>query len=250
MSKADPKGTSGPEGRDCDIAAVGSSEGVSPYATGGGGVTFERKVAVLYLAHLLVGDGASELGDGRSVVSVEFQQAPDNPVDDLIVSAALPDELESSLVLALGVRRSPKLVLSDEATRKLIREFVRAVINAPTDGPEHRLGLVVAGPQPHAKQLAELARLAAAQMDAPGFFNLLRTPNKSDAGIRRRLDQFEKLVKHALQDLGAEPDTAPGPTARVAAAIEALRPHAANRVSRRDGLVGRGEQPHPGNARF
>ena len=49
--------------------------GMSPYATGGGGVTFERKVAVTYLAHLLVGDGAAELGDERRVVSVAFQQA-------------------------------------------------------------------------------------------------------------------------------------------------------------------------------
>lgn len=35
---------------------------MSPYPTGGGGVTFERKVAVQYLAHLLVGDGAVALG--------------------------------------------------------------------------------------------------------------------------------------------------------------------------------------------
>ena len=111
-------------------------------------------------------------------------------------------------MLALGVRRSPNLVLSDEATRKLIQEFVRAVINAPTDGPEHRLGLVVAGPQPQAAQLARLTNLAAAQMDAPGFFDLLCTPSKFDAGIRSRLDQFEKLVKHALKDLGAEPEKA------------------------------------------
>ena len=63
---------------------------MSPYATGGGGVTFERKVAVQYLARLLAGDGTSELGDGRRVVSVAFQQAPEHPVDDLVVSAARP----------------------------------------------------------------------------------------------------------------------------------------------------------------
>src|ERR1017187_4803061 len=33
-----------------------ASSAMSPYATGGGGVTFERRVAVQYLAHLLVGD--------------------------------------------------------------------------------------------------------------------------------------------------------------------------------------------------
>ena len=66
--------------------------GVSPYATGGGGVTFERKVAVNYLARLLAGDGASELGDGRRVVSVSFQQAPEHELDDLVVSAAREGE--------------------------------------------------------------------------------------------------------------------------------------------------------------
>ena len=207
MKKADPGETSGPEGRDADFGTVASPKGMSPYATGGGGVTFERKVAVQYLAHLLVGDGAIEFGEGRRVVSVAFQQAPGHPVDDLVVSAALSDESQPSLVLALGIRRSPNLVLSDESTRKLIREFVRAVIIAPTDGPEHRLGLVVSGPQQHAEQLAKLASLAVAQMDAPGFFDLVCTPNKFDAGLRCRLDQLVKLVECALHDLGvAETD--------------------------------------------
>ena len=184
-------------------------KGMSPYATGGGGVTFERKVAVTYLAHLLVGDGAAELGDERRVVSVAFQQAPDHPVDDLVVTAARADEIEPSLVLALGVRRAPDLVRSDGSTQKLIRDFVRAVIDSPTDGPEHRFALVVAGPQEQAEQLAFLAGLAVHQMDAPVFFDLLRTPNKFAAGVRGRLDQIEGLVKQALTDLGVtDPDTA------------------------------------------
>ena len=162
------------------------ARGMSPYATGGGGVTFERKVAVQYLAHLLVGDAVRELGDGRRIVSVAFQQAPDYPVDDLVVSAGHPDELEPSLVLAVAVRRSPKLVSSDESTQKLVRALVDAVLKAPTDGPEHRWCLVVAGPQSHAEQLATLADLAAVQMDAPGFFDLVRTRDKFDASVRVR----------------------------------------------------------------
>ena len=208
MSEASPEEANGPVESDDGIGAP-PPRGMSPYATGGGGVTFERKVAVQYLAHLLIGDGASELGDDRCVVSVAFQQAPGHLVDDLVVSATRPDELKPSLVLALGVRRSPKFVLSDESTRKLIRQFVGAVINAPTDGPEHRLGLVVAGPQPYAEQLAELASLATAQMDARGFFDLIRTPSKFDTDIRSRLDQLVKLVKRALHELGvAKADTA------------------------------------------
>ena len=176
--------------------------GSSPYSTGGGGVTFERKVAVQYLAHLLVGDGAVELGDGRFVVSVDFQQAPEHSVDDLVICAARADELEPSLVLAVGVRRSPDLVQSDESTRKLIRAFVHEVINAPPDGPEHRVALVVAGAQDHAEQLALLADFAFRQMDAPRFFQLVRTPGKFDDEIRGRLKQVEGLVKLALTDLG------------------------------------------------
>ena len=202
MSDSSPESTTGAEAIGGGDAKVASPAGTSPYATGGGGVTFERKVAAQYLAHLLAGDGARELGDGRTVVSVEFQRSPDHPVDDLVVSAACADESLPSLVLALAVRRSPKLALSDESTRKLIRQFVRAVIDAPKEEPEHRLGLIVAGPQSHARQLAELADLASVQMDASGFANLVRTPGKFDAKVRGRLDQLEKLVGLALQDLG------------------------------------------------
>ena len=95
--------------------------------------------AVQYLAHLLLGDGAVEFGAGRLAVNVEFQQAPDYPVDDLVIRAARPEEAEPSLELALGVRRSPNLVRSNASTQKLIREFIRAVINGPADGLESRL---------------------------------------------------------------------------------------------------------------
>ena len=203
MSNTSPEQASGPEECAGGFGTVAPQAGMSPYATGGGGVTFERKVAVQYLAHLLVGDGASELGDDCHVVSVAFQQAPSHPVDDLVLGLARLGELQPAVVLALGVRRSPRLVLSDEPTRKLIRQFVSALINEPTGGPEFRLGLVVAGPQLHAEQLARLTGLATAQMDAPGFFELVRTPGRVNAGIRDRLDQLEKLVERALHDLGA-----------------------------------------------
>jgi DNA replication protein DnaC len=175
---------------------------MSPYATGGGGVTFERKVAVQYLAHLLLGDGATELGDGRVAVSVAFQQAPEHSVDDLAIRAAREDELEPSLVLAVAVRRAPNLVQSDDASKKLIRSFVQEVVNAPAEGPEHRVALIVAGAQDHAKQLETLAGLASNQMDGASFFALVGTPGRFAADIRGRLEQVEGLVRLALQDLG------------------------------------------------
>ena len=184
------------------IGTAPSLDGMNPYATGGGGVTFERKVAVEYLAHMLVGDNVAELGNDHLVTSVGFQQAPRYSVDDLLVSAARPDEPEPSLVLVLGIRRSPNFVKSDASTQKFIRQFVHAAINKPANGLEHRLGLIVSGVQTHAEQIAKLADLAANQMDAAGFVDLVRTPRKFSAGIRNRLDHLESLVQGALNDLG------------------------------------------------
>ena len=106
------------------------------------------------------------------------------------------------MVIAIAVRRSLNLVVSDEKARELIRQFVRAVVDPPAVGPETRLGLVVAGPQRHAEQLGKLADLAVVQMDAPGFFDLVRTPGKFDVAVRGRLDQLQKLVEHALHEIG------------------------------------------------
>ena len=195
------------QGSASDKSFIEPGKGMSPYATGGGGVSFERKVAVEYLAHLLIGDGASELGNGRHVVSVSFQQAPDHPVDDLVIHAARSDESEPSLVLSLEVRRSPNLVSSDESAQALIQKFIRTLMNQPTNGVELRWGLIVSGPQSHASQLQILADLAAVQMDAPSFFNLMRTPNRFTANVRNRLDHIGTLVERALKDLGtSEPE--------------------------------------------
>ena len=121
MSKVGSEDANRPESTGVGIDAAPARQGMSPYATGAGGVTFERKAAVQYLAHLLVGDSANELGDGRRVVSVAFQPAPVHSVDDLVVSAARPDELQASLVMAIAVRRSPNLVVSDESSDHFVR---------------------------------------------------------------------------------------------------------------------------------
>lgn len=185
-----------------------TTQGASPYATGGGGVTFERKVAVQYLAHLLVGDTSTELGDDRQVVSVAFQQAPDHPADDLLVHAAAPGESQPSLTLALAIRRSVRLVKSDKDAQEIIEKFIRSMMDPPNDGTDYRLGLVVSGQQEHAERLSELTKLASKQMDAPGFFRLVRTPGKYDSRLRTRLDHVEKLVGGAIKELEAgEPGT-------------------------------------------
>ena len=158
-------------------------------------------MAVRYLAYLLLGHNLDELGEARRIVSVGFQQSLSSPVDDLVVAAAHPDESQPSSVLALAIRRRPNLVASDEQSQKLIRQFVDAVMGVPEHGPEHRVGLVVAGQQRHAAQLSQLASHASGQMDAPGFFNLIQEPGRFDARHRGRLDQLGRLVERALHGL-------------------------------------------------
>ncbi len=189
------------EDEDDTFGTAKSVRGMSPYSTGGGGVTFERKVAVHYLAKLLVGEGAVEFGDGRHVESVAFQQSPSHATDDLVVRTVSPEEMQPSWEIALAVRRSPNIVQSNQRSQELFEKFIRDLINIPEDGIEHRFGLVVSGHKPHAEQLASLADLAAAQMDAPGFFDLVRTPNAFDANVRLRLEHVEGLVKRALEDI-------------------------------------------------
>lgn len=183
-------------------AGVQSQNAVSPYSTGGGGVTLERRVGASYLALLLTGDGAPELGDGRTILSVAFQQAPRVPVDDLVILAARPDEMHPSLELAVGIRRAPNIVPSDARAQKLIVEYIRTLLRAPADGRERRLALIVAGPQKHAEQLAELAALAIDQMDAPSFFALVQTPGKFRQALVNRLRCLAELVAAGLPILG------------------------------------------------
>lgn len=202
MRSTEPPSCAGDARGPRDPALVrAAAAGSSPYATGGGGITFERKVAVRYLACLLTGDAAAEVGDGRSVVSVGFQQAPGWAVDDLVIHAARADESEPSMSLMLAVRRTPNLVVSDVRSRALVRQFVMAAAD-DTDGEgERRWGLVVAGSPTHAMELKELATHAKTQMDASGFFELIETPRKFSQGVRRRLDHMRRLVQLALEDL-------------------------------------------------
>ncbi|MBT1192973.1 hypothetical protein [Rhodococcoides kroppenstedtii] len=183
---------------------------MSPYATGGGGVTFERKVAVNYLAKMLTGSGAAELGGGRFISSVSFQQAPDHAVDDLVVRAQRGDESDPSLVLALAIRREPLLIKSDEKARKLIGTLLSDLgRNLGTD-VDHFVGLVVAGPQPHASQLAELSGIARGQSNHEAFFALIQEPKRFDRNLRQRLEHVQVLVRLALQDAadGVTPEAA------------------------------------------
>ena len=119
-----------------------------------------------------------------------------------MIKAATSHEVDPSLVLAVAVRRAPKIVASDEPTRKLVGAFIKQVLKFESSELETGLALVVAGVQDHAQQLSQLAALAAAQASAVNFFSLVNTPGSYRREIRGRLKEWEKLVGLALEDLG------------------------------------------------
>jgi hypothetical protein len=188
-------------------ASSGSAEpgasGVSPYATGGGGVTLERRAAVLYLARLLTGETGLGL-HGRKVQRVKFQQAPAHQVDDLVVSAA-GDDGTDPFELDIAVRRAPAFTANDKHTKALFGKLLAALPTSQAGAPERRLGICVAGPQPAAQQVSHLAALARQQATAAGFFSLVRTPLSFKKAIRNRLENLVKLVTANLSAAGSMP---------------------------------------------
>ena len=171
-------------------------------------MTLERRVGVWYLSLLLTGETSPELGDDRRVSRVAFQQAPYVAVDDVVLHATRPGESAPSLRLAIGVRRRPNFVRSDQDTSKLVVEYVRALLREPEDGLDYRLGLAVAGDQTHTRQLAQLAVLARMQSTESEFFELLAVPRRFDRGLSDRLSHLVDMIEAAHVELGTlKPDT-------------------------------------------
>ena len=185
------------------VDAAGSApRGISPYATGGGGVTLERRVAVLYLAQMLVGSTSNEL-DGRRVERVAFQQAPARDVDDLVVMSRRDDGTDA-LELDIAVRRAPTFTVSDKHTEKLIGDLLAALDDSPEEGLTRRLAICVAGPQNAAQQVSNLATMARSQSSPSEFFELVRTPSRFRQTLRSRLEHFADLVTANLVAVGVD----------------------------------------------
>ena len=168
----------------------------SSYSTGGGGVTFERRVAVRYLAAMLTGASRSE-AEGWRVTTVAFQQGPAGPVDDLHLRLARDDEEGESLELWVAVRRSPDFVRSDADTAKLISSFVAALGEPRQPGVDRRLVVTVAGHQRGATELAELADLAR-NMDEAAFAVEMAADGRPRRALKNRYGHVRELVAAAL----------------------------------------------------
>ena len=157
------------------------------YSTGGGGYTFERRVAVRYLAAMLSGSPRQELGD-RQVVRVAFQQQVAAPFDDLHVLAARDGEKDPSLALWVAVRRRLLFVRSDGDTQKLMDTLVEASAMPDATDRERLFVVCVARQQRAARQVAELAELARSKLSEDSFLRGV------DSASQRLRDRYEQLV--------------------------------------------------------
>jgi Tetratricopeptide repeat/NB-ARC domain len=177
----------------------------SPVASGGGGVTFERRVTAHFLALMLTGESAVELG-WRIITEVSFQQAPTYPVDDMVITTDATDNGSSAIELAVAIKRDPKIVSSSDDAKKLFADFVFQLERPLQAGVERRLGLAVAGDGTQVQEVSRLAELARDQPDSPRFHELIHTEGKISQRLRDRLMHIKGLVRAVL----AARKTAPG----------------------------------------
>lgn len=183
-------------GTNPDEQPASSARVASSYSTGGGGVSFERRAAVQYLAAMLTGAARTE-AEGWRVTKVAFQQGPAGPIDDLHVRLARDGEEEESLELWVAVRRRPDFIRSDEDTAKLVGTFVAALGVPAEPGVERRLVVTVAGQQTGASELAELTALARS-MDESALAVEMAPDGRPRQALKSRYEHVRDLVVAAL----------------------------------------------------
>lgn len=164
---------------------------VSPFATGGGGVEFEKYVGAYYLALLLLDSIPFGLPAG-AIREVEFQRAfAGEPLDDLIVRAELPT---STVKLALQVKRDLTFGAQNDVFREVMAAAWETFTGAFTPGLD-RLGFVLAL---YSKQVDEHFQTALAwarnSASAADFLTRVGTPRLSHRAQR----DFVALIRGAL----------------------------------------------------
>ncbi|MFC8658723.1 hypothetical protein ACFUCT_26495 [Streptomyces parvus] len=183
----------------------------SPYSTGGGGTVLEHRYGALLLSHLLTGDPVSELGDDITPDEIAFQASASSPVDDLLLSGYSADAVRRRV--SIGVRRDPSFVPSSRATVELIGSYLRVVQEHKREVAEGnwRLALVVASPNPHVRELRELAGIARDTESGDQFrFEVSRT-GRAHRKVQERLRYLDAVIALAAAGEGVETTDASPP---------------------------------------
>ncbi|MFE2032839.1 hypothetical protein ACFXBB_06145 [Streptomyces scopuliridis] len=169
----------------------------SPYSTGGGGTVLEHRFGAVLLAHLLLSDPVSALGDDATPVAVRFQDSGFSPVDDLIVVGDTADGAQRRLWI--GVRRAPRFTTSDDSTADLLVSYVRVVTDHwdQVRAGRWRLALAVVSPNPAVQQVRELAVIAQGHPSDESFRAAVKQAGRTNEAVRTRLFYLDALIAQA-----------------------------------------------------
>jgi len=163
-------------------------------------VSLEHQYAATFLARLLAGAPASELGDRIEIRSVRLQASDVSPVDDILLEGVAPGgEVHRT---SIGVRRDPQLNASDTKSVPLIAAYLSTVVNQWDEVSSGRwsLALAVATARQAYTQLDVLCGLARSNPDAASFLAAVGRPAATNEGDRQRLAYLRTLVEQASKD--------------------------------------------------
>ena len=220
--RAEPGDAISPDGASSEGDSLGGSDGgaqdsrwgtsSSPYATGGGGVTFAHRVAAVYLAAMLTGARRAETG-GRRIRRVSFQTGRAHAVDDLLVECNDADsggEIggetgtgDGRLTWAIACRATPSFVVSHQPTVDLMASLLDEV--GRFDDDRHRVAIAAAGHNNQWDQVATLCRVARRHADVRSFEDSILAQRRWTRQVRSRWEQLRLIVSKAA-DLGASSD--------------------------------------------
>ncbi|MEV0281806.1 hypothetical protein AB0I22_36225 [Streptomyces sp. NPDC050610] len=203
-----PDPAAAPQDTAAGVATAVSGEterGSSPYATGGGGVSFAHRIATVYLAGMLTGERRAEAFE-LPVRRVSFQTGPTHPVDDLLIECG--DE-SGEVTLAVACRATPNFVTSHNETVKLIRSLLCEVEKFNTES--HLVAVATVGRSNQWDQLSMLCGIARAHADPKSFQASMDIDGRWSKLVRERQEHFLRMVEKGVDD-----DTRPEEVQRLA----------------------------------
>src|SRR5262249_21339637 len=105
-----------------------------------------------------------------------------------------------------AVRRAPKVVKSNDASARLLAQFLRTTVDRWEDlkAGQWRLCLAVVSPNKDVSQLRALAEVARTSADDTRFLAEVARGGRVDAAVRRRLGHVDALVASAVAELDTD----------------------------------------------
>lgn len=178
----------------------------TPYSTAGGGVVLEHQYGAVLLSQLLSGRPMEELGAEVAPELLIFQASQYSQVDDLLLKGIAANG--ESRTVSIGVRRSPKIIPSDESTVQLFQDFLQEVVNHKIefDSGSRRLVLAVAVAGSHTTELRALTSIAKASLDSASFRSTVGRPGRTNQAVRDRLQMIDEIITIASNRIRLDPN--------------------------------------------